>query len=98
MHRICEKAMIEEEKYCKKHKHERTIIWVRDLNEIAKEVCDLYPFICELCNREGHFNFKCMHFKNRPVNQLCDNMITPYIYDELVLLLMCEELSEKFLG
>ena len=42
--RPCERPMIEEEKYCKQHKHERTITWVRDLNEIARELCDLYPF------------------------------------------------------
>ena len=32
--------MIEEEKYCKQHEHGRTIIWVRDLNEIARKVYD----------------------------------------------------------
>ena len=28
--RPCERPMIEEEKYCKQHKHERTITWVKD--------------------------------------------------------------------
>ena len=93
--RPCERPMIEEEKYCKQHKHERTITWVRDLNEIARELCDLYPFTCELCRIEGHFNFQCMNFQNITVNRLCDNMITSDLYDELMLFLMCEELSEK---
>src|SRR4051812_27993023 len=87
--------MIEEEKYCKQHKHERIITWVRYLNEIARELCDLYPFTCELCGIKGHFNFQCMYFQNIIVNQLCDNMITSDIYEELMLFLMYEELSEK---
>src|SRR3954471_20928881 len=90
-----ERPMIEEDNYCKKHKHERTITWVKDLNEISRELCDLYPFTCELCGIEGHFNFQCMNFQNITVNQLCDNMITPELYDELMLFFMCEELSEK---
>ena len=93
--RPCERPMIEEENYCKQHKHERTITWVRDLNEIARELCDLYPFTCELCGIKGHFTFHCMYFQNITVNQLCDNMITSDLYDELMLFLMYEELSEK---
>ena len=93
--RPCERPMIEEEKYCKQHKHERTITWVRDLNEIARELCDLYPFTCELCGIEGHFNFQCMYFQNITVNQLCDNMITSDLYDKLMLFFMPQELSEK---
>ena len=94
---LCERPMIEEEKYCKQHKHERTITWVRDLNEIARELCDLYPFTCELCCK-GHFNFQCMYFQNIIVSQLCDDLITPDLYDELMLFLMCEELLERLLG
>src|SRR3954467_7221981 len=36
-----------------------------------------------------------MYFQNITVNQLCDDMITLDLYDELMLFLMCEELSEK---
>src|SRR3954470_12151291 len=90
---LVKRPMIEEEKYCKQHKHERTITWVRYLNEIARELCDLYPFNCELCGIEGHFNFQCMYFQNITVNQLCDNMTTSDLYDELMLFWMCEELS-----
>ena len=93
--RPCEMPMIKEEKYCKQHNHERTITWVKDLNEISRELCDLYPFTCELCGIEGHFNFQWMNFQSITVNQLCDDMITPDLYDELMLFLMCEELSEK---
>ena len=36
-----------------------------------------------------------MYFQNITVSQLCDDMITPDLYDEIILFLMCEELSEK---
>ena len=36
-----------------------------------------------------------MYFQNIIVNQLCDNMITSDLYNELVLFFMFEELSEK---
>src|ERR1041384_4236439 len=36
-----------------------------------------------------------MYFQNITVSQLCDDMITPDLYDELMLFLMCEELSKK---
>src|SRR3954470_12204863 len=36
-----------------------------------------------------------MYFQNIIVNHLCDDMITPDLDDELMLFLMCEELSEK---
>src|SRR3954462_11907323 len=36
-----------------------------------------------------------MYFQNITVSQLCDDMITPDLYDELMLFLMCEELSER---
>src|SRR3954470_21218548 len=39
-----------------------------------------------------------MYFQNITVSQLCDDMITPNLYDELMLFLMCEELSEKTSG
>ena len=54
-----------------------------------------FPFICGLCNKEGHFNFQCMYFQNMIANQLCDNMITPDLYDQLELFMRCEELSDK---
>ena len=94
-HRPCERTWIEEEKYCKQHKLERTSEWIEDLNEKAKIICDLYPFTCELCNKVGHFNFQCLQFHNRIISHFCDNMITSDIYKELKLFLGCEEISQK---
>ena len=80
--RPCEKTQIEEEKYCKQHKHERTSTWNKNLYDFAKKVCDLYPLTCDLCNEEGHFNFQCWHFDDRIVSPFCDETITSNLYDE----------------
>ena len=77
------------------YKHERTSKWLKDLYKFARELNDLYPFMCELCNEEGHFNFQCSYFNDTNISQFCDNMITSSLYDELNLFLGCEELSEK---
>ena len=94
--RPCEKAKIEEEeKYCKHLKHEKTNILCRDLYKFVEELHALYPFICELCKQDGHFNFQCLHFNDSIVSQFCYNMMTQDLYEELKLFLMCEDLSQK---
>ena len=82
IHRPCENNKIEEE-YCITHRNEKTRMWYRALNDLSKNVCALYPFICELCFEVGHFNFQCSGHNNIPSNPMstaslyCDNMITP---------------------
>ena len=90
VHRPCESTRVEEDKYCKQHKHERTSKWLKDLYKFARELNDLYPFECELCKEEGHFNFQCSYFNDRTISQFCDNMITSSLYDELNLFLGCD--------
>jgi hypothetical protein len=34
------------------------------LDELGEKVCALYPFICELCYKERHFNFQCSGHNN----------------------------------
>jgi hypothetical protein len=51
-----EKNHIKEE-YCIHHRNEKTRMWDQALNEFGEKVCTLYPFICELCYKVGHFNF-----------------------------------------
>ena len=98
--RPCEKNQIKEE-YCIHHRNEETRMWDRALNELGEEVCTLYPFICELCYKVGHFNFQCSDHNSSLSNPMstaslyCDNMITPNQHDELTLFLGCEELSRK---
>jgi hypothetical protein len=39
-------------------------MWGKALDELGEKVCALYPFICELCYAEGHFNFQCSGHNN----------------------------------
>jgi hypothetical protein len=76
-------------------------MWDKALNEIGEKVCALYPFICELCYKVGHFNFQCLGHNNDLSNLMstaslyCDDKITLNQHDEFTLFLGCEELSSK---
>jgi hypothetical protein len=76
-------------------------MWDKALNELGEKVCTLYPFICELCYKVGHFNFQCSGYDNSLSNPMsttslyCDDKITANQHDELTLFLRCEELSRK---
>jgi hypothetical protein len=54
--RPCEQSH-DKEYYCIHHRNEETRMWGKALDELGEKVCALYPFICELCNEMGHFNF-----------------------------------------
>jgi hypothetical protein len=88
----CEKNQIKEE-YCIHHRNEETRMWDMALNELAEKVCALYPFICELCYKMGHFNFQCSSYDSSLSNPMstaslyCDDKITPNPHDELTLFL-----------
>src|SRR4051794_23323185 len=94
VYRPCAKTNNEEE-YCKLDKHEKTRTWNRALNDLAEKVCAIYRFICELCYKEGHFEFQCSKFNDTISSFFDDSMIHPDLYDELELFLGCEELSRK---
>jgi hypothetical protein len=76
-------------------------MWDKALNELGEKVCALYPFICELCYKVGHFNFQCLGHDSSLSNPMstarlyCDDRITLNQHDELTLFLGCEELSRK---
>ena len=91
-----EKSKIEEE-YCIHHRNEKTTTWYRALSDIAEKVCALYPFICELCNEEGHFKFQCSGSNMSTARDFCDNMITPNQHDELTLFWGVKSYQEKLL-
>jgi hypothetical protein len=90
--RPCEQNQIKEE-YCIHHRNEKTRMWDRALNDLGEKVCALYPFICELCYKVGHFNFQCSGYDNSLSNPMsttslyCDDMVTPNQHDELTLFL-----------
>jgi hypothetical protein len=76
-------------------------MWYKDLDELGKKVCELYPFICELCYDKGHFNFQCSSHNSDTSNRMstaslyCDDKVTLNHHDELTLFFVCEELSRK---
>jgi hypothetical protein len=76
-------------------------MWDKVLDELGKKICELYPFICELCYDKGHFNFQCSGHNSDTYNRMCTaslyyyDKITLNQHDELTLFLGCEELSRK---
>jgi hypothetical protein len=76
-------------------------MWLKALDELGEKVCELYPFLCELCDDKGHFNFQCSghnsHLSNRmsTASLYCDDKITLNQHNELTLFLGCEEISRK---
>jgi hypothetical protein len=79
--RPCEQSHNKED-YCIHHRNEKTRMWDKALDELGKKVCELYPFICELCDDKGHFNFQCSGHNSDPSNRMstislyCDDKIT----------------------
>jgi hypothetical protein len=57
-------------------------MWDKALDEFGEKVCALYPFICELCHENGHFNFQCSGHNSDLSNPMsiaslyCDDKIT----------------------
>jgi hypothetical protein len=94
VHRPCEQSYNKED-YCVHHANEETRMWLRDLDELGEKVCELYPFICELCDKTGHFNFQCPFNRMSIANLYCDDKITLNQHDELTLFLECEEISRN---
>jgi hypothetical protein len=76
-------------------------MWLKAFDELGEKVCELYPFLCELCDDTGHFNFHCpsqyhdSFNRMSTVNLYCDDKITFNQHDELTLFLECEEISRK---
>jgi hypothetical protein len=94
VHRPCEQSYNKED-YCIHHTIEETRMWFRALDELGERVCELYPFLCELCDKMGHFNFQCPINQMSNTNLYCDDKITLNQHDELTLFLECEEISRK---
>jgi hypothetical protein len=97
VHRPCKQSHNKED-YCIHHGNEETRIWHKALDELGENVCELYPFLCELCDDTGHFNFQCSG-PNSHLSSIasfyCDDKITLNQHNELTLFLGCEEISRK---
>jgi hypothetical protein len=94
VHRPCEQSHNKED-YCVHHANKETRMWLRALDELGEKVCELYPFLCELCDNMSHFNFQCPFNRMSTANLYCDDKITLNQHDELTLFLECEEISRK---
>ena len=94
IHRPCGINQIEDE-YCIHHRNENTRGWYKVLRDLGKTICATYPFTCELCYEEGHFEFQFSGSNKDIAGDFCDNMITPNQNDELTLFLGYEEISRK---
>ena len=95
VHKVCEDMPYRDDRFCKKHKHDKTNWLLKVIDEFATKLCSLHPITCELCNKVGHLNFQCILFHDRIVSKYCDNLITLELYNELCLFLGCEELTHK---
>ena len=62
VNRVCEDMPYRDDRFCNKHKHDRTNFLLKVIDGFATKLCSLYPFTCELCNNVAHLNFQCMLF------------------------------------
>ena len=95
VHKVCEDMPYRDDRFCKKHKHDRTNFLLKVIDEFATKLCSLYPITCELCNKVGHLNFQCILFHDRIMAKYCNDLTALELYNELYLFLGCEELSHK---
>ena len=82
--RLCEDVPYREDRFCKKHKHDRTNFLLKVIDEFATKLCSLCPVTCELCHKVGHLNFQCMLY-DRTFSKYCNNLINLELYNELCL-------------
>ena len=95
VHKVCEDVPYREDRFCKKHKHDRTNSLLKVIDEFATKLCSLCPITFELRNKVGHVNFQCKLFHDQIVSKYCNNLITLELYKELCLFLGSEELTHK---
>ena len=95
VHKICEDMPYRDDRFCKKHKYQRTQWLLKILDGYARELCSILPITCELCNEGGHLNFQCIQFYYRIAYKYCDDMITLEHYNELTLFLGYEEVANR---
>jgi hypothetical protein len=95
VHRVCEDVPYMDDRFCKKHKHDRTNFFLKVIDEFPTKLCSHYPITCEICNKVGHLNFQCIFLHDQIMAKYCNNLTTLELYNELILFLGCEELTRK---
>ena len=88
---VCMNAPNREDIYCKKHKYLETKELQERLDKRAKNL--RYLSRCEFCNEQDHLHLQCKLFHDWIVSKNCDDLISLSHYNELRLLLGCEELK-----
>ena len=89
---VCMNTPNREDIYCKRHKHLETK-WLHERLGVSAENLNFLCRTCELCNERGHLHLLCKLFHDRIVSKNCDDLISLSRYNELRLLLGCEELK-----
>ena len=74
VHKICEDMPYKDDRFCKKHKHDRTNSLLKVIDEFATKLCSLHPITCEHCNKVGHLNFQCILFHDRIMAKYCNDL------------------------
>ena len=46
VHKVCEDMPYRDDRFCKKHKHDRTNFLLKVIDEFATKLCSLYPITC----------------------------------------------------
>src|SRR6266566_494560 len=95
VHKVCEDVPYRDDRFCKKHKHDRTNFLLKVIDQFGTKLCSLCPITCELCNKVCHLNFQCKLFHDQIMAKYCNDLITLELYDELSLFLGSEELTHK---
>ena len=55
VHKVCEDMPYRDDRFCKKHKHDRNNFLLKVIDEFATKLCSLCPITCELCNKNSWF-------------------------------------------
>ena len=91
-HWVCIDTPNREDRYCNRYKHLETQLLQERLDVCAQRF-NIFRHPCELCNEHGHLKLQCYLFHDQIVSKNCDDLISLSHYNELRLLLGCEELK-----
>ena len=91
VHWVCKYTPNREDIFCKRHKYLET----KKLQERLDKSSDNLRYLshCEFCNKQDHLHLQCKLFHDQVISKNCDDLISLSHYNELRLILGCEELK-----
>ena len=98
VHRVCEDMPYRDDRFCKKHKHDKTNSLLKVIDEFATQLCSVCPITCELCNKVSHLNFQCIHVHDRIAAKYSNDMITLELCNEFCLFWGVKNCHIKIVG